>query len=226
MIGVHQLEISKTKEILKLVRRELFQVKQKKKRLEELSQDIQGYLVDVNRKINYLKQIRLNEEHNQQKINHLLNTTGSLKNELYSIEKERNALIVKERALLDRLNHIFNNKSVNSLINSKEEEKKVKNAEDTLDYVLEESQHLLSEEGHIAKMPLTVLESVSEKRKKAIHKINQQLGSINDTRKQILKNNNLLSSDQKSADLELLKLKRREKQLERKLLFLLKRKEK
>ncbi|MFH1395901.1 MAG: hypothetical protein ABIG93_00735 [archaeon] len=219
--GVRRLETEKTKEMLALTKKELIQVLQKKKKLEELYKDVEKYLDRMNKRADELKLQKEKESDIAKKTRFFVSSMKGLKRELKSIENARKELISKERNIVYQIERMFSKKDACLFLTNKSDSKKIKEMEDTMEYILEEARYLISQEVDVTATPLNLITGINKRRMEEIKRLNVKLTDINNAKREVLEREHMLHIDSSRASSELRKIQQREESLEKKMLQLL-----
>jgi len=116
---------------------------------------------------------------------------------------------------------MFNKKDSCLFLTKKSDTKKIKEMENTMEYILEEARYLISQEIDVTNTPLNLITGVNKKRKEAIRKLNVKLSDLGGAKREVLQREHLLQTDSRNASLELRKIQKKEEELEKRIVKLL-----
>lgn len=211
------LEIKKAKAYVEVAKRDYAEMYLKKKKLQELHEDIRNHIQNLNTKAQELRKKKTRTKESLEKANRLSDAVETLEDEASQIRQTRKDLLSKEKKIVKQIKTTMADDDGDFAIIDQSDAVKLQELENSKEYALAEAMHLVSKEIRTATADQAILEKLTEKGKQNIIGLNRQIAELNRKKRELLEQQQLLELDEEKVQKELDEFKKKNEALEQKL---------
>jgi len=214
--GLKLLNIKQTRSRLSLIRRDFIRVQQKKRRLHSLHEEINKHVTAVTARMDKLKKTKDSAASRRQVTSRLKTGLKKLHSHARELGKLRKELVAREKVVVQRMKQLLKQEG-----KSLSEVRNLSRIESTKEYILIEAMHLLRQELKFSSKDVDFISSLDRKGASNLKTLNKQLAYLQTKKRELLRKANLLDTDEKRVDRELLAIEKKQLGIEKKLKALL-----